>query len=160
MLILSLPHTHKRTHTHAHTHIYICFNAVCSSRTKGRSHRLLSAYTIELDGNMEGSGQLRVTHWGAEGRICSRDWDDNDALVYCKGQGYKGGIAYQHSHVDTYTPERDLGPFWFSSVNCTGAEDSIFDCPHDGRMNLGNCTKSHTASVLCYNESGMNFTLL
>jgi hypothetical protein len=53
----------------------------------------------------EDAGRLTVRHLGIDGRICSLDWTDEDAHVYCREQGYTSGIAYSHSHERDYTSQ-------------------------------------------------------
>ena len=95
---------------------------------------------------------MHVTHYGVKGRICSRDWDDRDAMVFCKTQGFDHGLSYQHSESNVLRDVR--GPYWLSGFNCTGNETSLLDCPFMDRTDLGNCSGNDIASVLCYNESG------
>ncbi|XP_046574468.1 LOW QUALITY PROTEIN: deleted in malignant brain tumors 1 protein-like [Haliotis rubra] len=114
-------------------------------------------YTLTINTGEKNSGQLRVAHYGVQGRVCSRDWDDEDASVVCGARGYTGGMAYKHSYVGTYSTQRQLGPYWLSSFNCTGEEKDLMDCPHLDRTNLGNCSNKHTAAVLCYNDSGIEY---
>lgn len=92
---------------------------------------------------------------GIKGRICSRDWDDNEADVFCRGRGFGHGVAYQHSENTMLKEKR--GPYWLGGFNCTGDEESIMDCTHLNRSNLENCTDYDIAAVLCYNESGKTF---
>lgn len=93
-----------------------------------------------------------VTHYGVEGRICSRDWDDADAHVMCRSLNYQNGMAYYHDELSTISSLR--GPYWLSGFNCSGDEASLKDCPNNTRLNLGNCSGSHIASVLCFNDTG------
>ena len=99
-------------------------------------------------------GQVQVTHYGVKGRICSRDWDDREARVFCGTQGFDHGLAYQHSESNVLQEVR--GPYWLSGFNCTGDEKSLLDCAYMDRTALGNCKENDIASVLCYNESGNN----
>lgn len=87
-----------------------------------------------------------------EGRICSRDWDDADAHVMCRSLSYQNGMAYYHDELSTISSLR--GPYWLSGFNCTGEEMSLLECPNNTRLNLGNCSGSHIASVLCFNDTG------
>lgn len=93
-----------------------------------------------------------MDHLGVQGRICGSSWDDNDAKVVCRRQGYQSGIAYLHDENSVMEAMR--GPYWLSGFNCTGNEASLLDCPYNTQLSLGNCSRSHIASVLCYNESG------
>lgn len=103
-------------------------------------------------GGNDNKGQVVVTHYGVEGRICSRDWDDADAHVMCRSMNYQNGMAYYHDELATISSLR--GPYWLSGFNCTGDEASLLECPNNTRLNLGNCSSSHIASVLCFNDTG------
>ena len=112
---------------------------------------ITDVYRFHLES--EGQGQVKVLHYGVLGRVCSKDWDDNDATVVCRGEGYQNGLAYQHSEDNVLQEAR--GPYWLGGFQCTGNETSLLDCPHLNRTSLDNCTNYDIASVLCYNESGM-----
>lgn len=71
----------------------------------------------------------------------------------CRQQGYKQGVAYKHDEQST--SESSRGPYWLSDFNCTGEEKKLLDCPHKSRMTLGDCSDSHIASVLCYDDDGI-----
>lgn len=114
---------------------------------------ILDEYTFAVKpGGNDNKGQVVVTHYGVEGRICSRDWDDADAHVMCRSMNYQNGMAYYHDELATISSLR--GPYWLSGFNCTGDEASLLECPNNTRLNLGNCSSSHIASVLCFNDTG------
>ncbi|VDI52977.1 deleted in malignant brain tumors 1 protein [Mytilus galloprovincialis] len=110
-------------------------------------------YTLKLQDRNK--GQVIVTHLGATGRICGKNWDDVDAGVFCREQGYRHGIAYKHDEQST--SESSRGPYWLSDFNCTGEEKALLDCPHQSRMSLGNCSDTHIASVLCFKDEGIKY---
>ena len=95
---------------------------------------------------------IEVGHFDETGYVCSREWDDKDAKVYCHTLGFLEGIAYQYSALST---EGLSGPYWLAGFNCTGYERRLLDCAHDDRLHLGNCSDSHFAAALCFNESGL-----
>ncbi|XP_021368435.1 deleted in malignant brain tumors 1 protein-like [Mizuhopecten yessoensis] len=113
------------------------------------------SYTFKLEDKSK--GQVLVDHLDVQGRICGSDWDDNDAKVVCRRQGYQSGIAYLHDENSVMEAMR--GPYWLSGFNCTGNEASLINCPHNTQLSLGNCTTAHIASVLCYNETGLTYRL-
>ncbi|KAK6180370.1 hypothetical protein SNE40_012539 [Patella caerulea] len=115
-------------------------------------------YTVTIEDD-PAKGQLTVKHYGVDGRICGTNWTDTEALVYCKSHGHLNGIAYQHSNLGTFVSERTLGPYWMSNVTCSGTEDDLSSCQFSDRMELGNCTGDHAASVLCYNTSGIEYRM-
>ncbi|XP_061172170.1 deleted in malignant brain tumors 1 protein-like [Saccostrea echinata] len=109
------------------------------------------SFSVRTGGNGN-KGQVVVSHYGVDGRICSRDWDDADAHVMCRSLSYTNGMAYYHDELSTISSLR--GPYWLSGFNCTGDESSLLECPNNTRLNLGNCSGSHIASVLCFNDTG------
>ncbi|XP_053406028.1 deleted in malignant brain tumors 1 protein-like isoform X2 [Mercenaria mercenaria] len=134
----------------------------CSSKRYASAVCFASTYTIDENTytfglEKPGQGQVEVTYMGVKGRICSRDWDDNEANVFCRNRGFAFGIAYQHSENNVLKEKR--GPYWFGGFNCSGDEKTIMDCTHLNRTNLDNCTNYDIASVLCYNESGVEYRL-
>ena len=56
---------------------------------------------------------------------------------------YTGAIPATGYYV-TY----DKG-FGIIDLNCTGNENSIWDCPYNGTANFYYCSSSHDASVIC-----------
>lgn len=95
-------------------------------------------------------GRLEILYQEVWGHICDRTWTDQAADVACRQLKYKGGIAY-----GTYNTPSKVA--WISSLNCTGKESRIENCPTGSRKlwepNFG-CT---AASVLCYDKSGIIF---
>lgn len=56
---------------------------------------------IKPSGTVQYTGRLKLTYSGIAGRICSDDWDDNDAKVACKEMNYPYGEAYSHYEAKT-----------------------------------------------------------
>ena len=42
-----------------------------------------------------------------------------------------------------------MGPFHLDDLNCTGDEQSLFQCSHNG-LGIHDCGEYDDASVLCY----------
>ena len=42
-----------------------------------------------------------------------------------------------------------MWPFGIIDLNCTGAEDSVFNCSYNGTVDFYSCEASHDASVIC-----------
>ena len=75
--------------------------------------------------------------------ICDDGWDLNDAHVVCRMLGFSG------AHDATFRSEYgqpNVHSVSLSNVQCSGTEDSIFDCPHEYNSN---CIKSRIAGVQC-----------
>ena len=57
----------------------------------------------------------------------------------------KGAIPYYNSYYG-----RASGPIWFDYVRCTGSENSILNCTHNGMDSLSSlCTHGRDAGVEC-----------
>lgn len=100
-------------------------------------------------------GVVAVSQFNVTGRISSRHWDDKEAAIFCRSLGARYGLAYQTSS----NPIRSDPVFLVSDFNCTGSEASLQECKFHDRLTLGNSTMANAAAALCYNESGINYTL-
>ena len=76
--------------------------------------------------------------------ICDEGWDINDAHVVCRMLGYPG--ARDATLRSEYGQPSSAQYASLSNVQCSGSEDSIFDCPHTSNSN---CSKSRSAGVQC-----------
>ena len=75
--------------------------------------------------------------------ICDEGWDLNDAHVICRMLGFPGALdaAVRSQYGIPYVTDAIL-----SNVQCTGNEESIFDCPSDPNPS---CDRSRSAGVRC-----------
>lgn len=116
---------------------------------------VFTAYSFDFANSSKSSGSVAVKHMGVTGRVCNINWDDNDAHVLCKAKGYADGIAFHYSRYNSLSRSSSArSPFWVSSVNCTGNETRMEDCPFNDRLHLGNCSKADSAGALCLSGSG------
>ncbi len=53
-----------------------------------------------------------------------------------------GAVALQSGFAD------GTGPIFLDDVQCTGTEDNLFSCPHNG-IGIHNCAHSEDAGVRC-----------
>ena len=97
-----------------------------------------------------------VSGWGAQGFveiyneesdqyefICDEGWDINDAHVVCRMLGYSGALdASVRSQYGIPYIENVV----ISNVQCTGTENSIYECPSDPNAS---CGRSRSAGVRC-----------
>lgn len=112
-----------------------------------------SGYKFDFEkkvGKNISAGTLSVEQYGVKGHISSNFWDDTDASVFCKSQGFKYGFMYQQS-PDSFHKDP---PITVGDFNCTGTEPSLLNCSFNSRFNLGNNTFSNRAGVVCYSQSG------
>ncbi|XP_025115895.1 deleted in malignant brain tumors 1 protein-like [Pomacea canaliculata] len=108
-------------------------------------------YTFSLDGrNRNNSGEVQVTFMNITGSICSDNWDDADARVFCKELGFLTGQAFKH-HVSNR-------PFWMTDVQCTGSERFLRDCPKTLAA-VSQCSTQLSAGVTCSDIEGNNYRL-
>ena len=75
--------------------------------------------------------------------ICDEGWDINDAHVVCRMLGFPGAID---ATVRSEYGEQRHNDIYMSNVQCSGTEDSIFDCPY---QSYSNCSTSRSAGVQC-----------
>ncbi|XP_041375843.1 deleted in malignant brain tumors 1 protein-like [Gigantopelta aegis] len=95
---------------------------------------------------------ISVKQFGIQGRICNTLWDDRDATVFCRGQGYRNGIAY-HYQALYLESINNPAPYWVSGFNCSGEEADLTSCPFNDRLSLGNCQTANQAAALCFNKT-------
>ena len=108
-----------------------------SQRTQGR---------IRLRGALTASeGRLEVSHNGVFGTVCNSSFNMAAANVVCRELGYGNEgeiIAENKYHVSLSSP------ILLDGVQCTGKEDSIFQCAHHG-WNVHRCYHSQDAAIRC-----------
>ncbi|EDO35227.1 predicted protein, partial [Nematostella vectensis] len=95
--------------------------------------------------NRNGTGRVEVYHNAKWGTICDRDWDREDAEVVCRELGMIKAIH------ETRKAKFGLGygPIWLSGMQCTGKENSLLECKHDGWGQASGCTHKDDAGVKC-----------
>ncbi|KAK3746952.1 hypothetical protein RRG08_030362 [Elysia crispata] len=118
-----------------------------------------NSYTFSMREDFTGAGRIDATHLGVKGRICSKGWSDVEAQVYCKSHNFFSGFSYQHSYDQTYISASRVGPYWMSDLHCNGTEASLDMCSFSGRLNMENCTGSHTAAAVCFQQEGVKYRL-
>lgn len=80
-----------------------------------------------------------VERYGMNGSICLNAWDDNDANVLCRENGYHGGFAIRSS-PNSYTTQNLLSP------QCNGTELRLSNCRMDPE--ISQCAKEYAAPVI------------
>ena len=81
------------------------------------------------------------SNWGT---VCDNSWDMNDARVVCRQLGFPDAISAPHSARFG----SGSGNIWLDHVRCSGNENSILHCSHNG-WGSHNCGHSEDASVIC-----------
>jgi hypothetical protein len=89
------------------------------------------------------SGRLSVYHAGKWGTICNNSFDNVDAQVVCRIQGFVGGEAI-------WSPG-GTGQIWMDSLMCTGHETSILQCGHSA-WGAHTCDHGMDAGVRCLQQ--------
>ena len=87
--------------------------------------------------------------------ICDRNWDLNDANVVCNQLGYPGAIrATTRSYFTYRSIPSSAQKTIFNNVDCTGLEESLFDCLDIFGMpldisTLDSCPAQSSAGIIC-----------
>jgi hypothetical protein len=100
-----------------------------------------------IDGLTPHDGRVEICFNGLWGSVCDDLWDDRDAQVVCRQLGYDGSsTAIQRHPVDSSTI---LLFYYLDNVDCSGNEDRLSECEHDG-IGVHNCgVRYEEAGVEC-----------
>ena len=88
-----------------------------------------------VDGADEHEGRVEILYTGLWGGIClGFRFDLGSANVICRQLGYPGAVR-----VAQYLEfGAGSGQIWLTELSCTGTENSLEQCPHDG-FGIGEC---------------------
>ena len=99
-------------------------------------------------------GRVEVNYNGTWGTVCDTGWDKSDADVVCRMLGYKRALLTKTRRVFGGGTE----PVLLSNLGCSGNENSLGECPHNGWYD-GSCQfRSRGAAVVC--DSGKSLVVV
>ena len=114
--------------------------------------------TLRLVGGSDSSrGRLEVYHDGRWGTVCDDDWDIKDGQVACLQMGF--GAAVEVILKGGSRGLRGRDPIWLDNVECTGLEDNIADCEHNG-WGVTDCTHFEDAGLVCIGKYVCKMSLM
>ncbi|XP_072172288.1 scavenger receptor cysteine-rich domain-containing protein DMBT1-like [Diadema setosum] len=94
-------------------------------------------------------GRVEVRYDGEWGTVCDDDWDLNDADVVCRMLGFES--ASEEMCCAAFG--EGSGPILLDNVECSGSENSLAECRHNG-FGENNCLHGEDAAVRCIEERG------
>ncbi|XP_033636271.1 deleted in malignant brain tumors 1 protein-like [Asterias rubens] len=109
-----------------------------------------------VDGDSALEGRLELYYQGIWGTVCGHNWNALNSDVACKQLGYQSSDpTLPHYRVVT---DETLGAIVLDEVVCTGGEDRLVDCAHDG-WGITDCTHLSDVGIKCSNESSSPDTM-
>lgn len=98
-----------------------------------------------VDGMVETEGRVEIFYDGEWGTVCDDFWGLVDAHVVCREIGCPYGATAAPSRAAF---GQGTGTIWIDNVHCTGNENYLSQCPHNG-WGSHNCAHSEDAGVRC-----------
>ena len=77
--------------------------------------------------------------------MCADQWNKLDADVACRMVGFDGSLS---SLKEKKESEETNNHAWLNNIQCTGIEQSLFSCIHDG-LSAHNCERRQRAGATC-----------
>ena len=105
--------------------------------------------SIRLQGPLseKGIGRVEVLYKGKWGTICDQnfEWGIKDCRVVCRQLGYYDAVRTLRR--SEFPP--GSGKIWLAKVACTGKEQNIAGCSHNGWGVVSGCTHNNDVGVKC-----------
>ncbi|XP_077970276.1 uncharacterized protein LOC120328652 [Styela clava] len=106
---------------------------------------------VRLAGSTEPDrGRIEVLYKEEWGTICDTYLDFNDARVICRMLGYEYAACVMGGSATANEFGSGTGRIWLSQVQCTGYEEDIGLCQHEGWGTVS-CGHDEDTSVCCAN---------
>ncbi|MBJ95113.1 MAG: hypothetical protein CMP23_11660 [Rickettsiales bacterium] len=103
---------------------------------------------LRLAGTGSGfEGRIEIYYSGQWGTICDDSWGTADAQVACRQLGLPSESAEAVGNA-AFGPGDESMEIWLDNVGCSGSEQRIEDCDHDG-WQQHNCVHDEDAGVRC-----------
>ena len=108
---------------------------------------------MRLGGNGSSAKEGYVEALGTNARwggVCDDDFDIDDAHVICRMLGFPSALKALGGKTAAalYGTAPSGRNFVLDDLRCTGNEDSVFDCPHNGEWK-NDCSAKEIAGVQC-----------
>ena len=101
-----------------------------------------------VNGNGPSEGRVEIFYNGTWGTVCGDAWNANATEVVCRELGFPSAVGtYKRAHFG-----QGNGTIWLDNVRCTGREDSISRCTHNGWGSLRSCSHVKDLGVVCQRE--------
>ncbi|NWT07572.1 C163A protein, partial [Mionectes macconnelli] len=97
-----------------------------------------------VNGSGRCAGRVEIYSQGSWGSVCDDGWDLRDAAVVCHQLGCGGAVQALGSAAFG----EGSGHIWLGSVNCSGHEAALWDCPA-GPWGKPDCGHKEDAGVVC-----------
>ncbi|XP_071961573.1 scavenger receptor cysteine-rich domain superfamily protein-like [Antedon mediterranea] len=99
------------------------------------------------DGKNKLEGRVELFNDGEWGTVCDDSFDSNEAAVICRQLGnYATRSSNSAKCCGAYGP--GIGEVFLDNVQCTGFENKLDECRHNGFKNH-NCNHNEDAGVVC-----------
>ncbi|KFZ52091.1 Scavenger receptor cysteine-rich type 1 protein M130, partial [Antrostomus carolinensis] len=118
-----------------------------SMTTSQEGHRSRQVRLVNGPGRC--AGRVEIYYQGSWGTVCDDGWELSDATVVCRQLGC-GESWGQHDcgHKESARFEAGSDQIWLDSVNCSGAEAALWDCPAES-WGQHDCGHKEDAGVIC-----------